>query len=161
MQNETKNSNSEYLKKLEKHAEHLRLVRYYSIQRIDLLIISLSSAGIFVCFEVLKYIDSHTLFAKHPEVTEPFKFCGILFTSAIVANFISQWTAYKGSGHALESTKVDIYAIENSLDQTKESERQESLSNIYNKVTEVANLTSNGFMIVGLITLIVSYLHLF
>ncbi|MBL7932105.1 MAG: hypothetical protein JNL60_09385 [Bacteroidia bacterium] len=169
MSNEAKNPNDEYLKKLEKHAEHLRLVRYYSIQRIDLLIISLSGVGIYTCFEILKYIDSHEIFKKYPEVDDPFNFCGILFTVAIISNFLSQWTAYKGSGHALESTKTDIYTTENEneldeqkkSEQSEKSEKQDKLSKIYNKVTEITNLISNGLMLLGLLILTLSFLHLF
>lgn len=161
MSNGQKDPNEEYLKKLEKHAEHLRLVRYYSIQRIDLLIISLSGAGIYTCFEILKYINGDELLKGYPIVRTPFEICGILFTLAIISNFLSQWTAFKGSGHALESTKLDIHAVENESNESEKSEKQEKLSETYNKITEIANLISNALMLIGLLILTLSFLHLF
>lgn len=147
------------MQKLDKHAEHLRLVRYYSIQRIDLLIISLSGAGIYACFELLKYIDTDVVLTKYPEVGTPFKWAGILFTLAIISNFISQWTSYKGSSISLESTKMEIHAEENN--EKPNTKLLDHKAKKLNEITDWLNLSSNFFMIAGLATLMCCVMNLF
>src|ERR1035437_428464 len=64
---------------------------FYSVQRIDLLLISISGAGIFACWEIFKYM--------HEQKMAPC-FCGLkisvtLFVTTIILNFISQFVSYQ------------------------------------------------------------------
>lgn len=156
------NERDEYLKKLDKYADNLRENKFYSMQRIDLLIISVSGAGIYICFELLRYLASNEIFKPYLGcVNIPLKISGVLFTLAIVSNFISQWCAYKGSSYQLIATNKDIYARENNTDDTVRITQLEYIAGLYNKATSLSNLISNVLMIIGLLFLIGFVLHLF
>jgi hypothetical protein len=159
MSEETNKPDPEYLKKLEKYAEGLRLVRYYSIQRIDLLIISLSGAGIYTCFEIMKYFDKAPVLNHYINI--PFKISGGLFALAIILNFLSQWTAYTGSSYALNSTLLDIKSVENAKKISDESKALEKRGEKLNDITRRTNLLSNILMILGLLILMIYSLYLF
>jgi hypothetical protein len=140
----------------------------YSVQRIDILIISISGAGIYTCFEIMKYVASDAIMKPYlSRINTPFKVVGVLFVLSIISNFISQWCAYKGSSYALESTKSDIYDWENKSDGEEQENKNnttstsEKTANIYNKITLKTNFISALLMIFGLLGLIVFILNLF
>ena len=58
---------------------------FYSIQRIDLLVISISGAGIYVCLETLKFNKENCM-----DIGSLIKISGCFFLIAIIVNFISQ-----------------------------------------------------------------------
>jgi hypothetical protein len=153
--------NSEYIKKLEKYAESLRLVKSYSIQRIDLLVISLSGAGIYTCFETMKYIDKIDTLKNYPSIYTPFKISGGMFILSIVCNVISQWSSYKGSSIALKSTLKTIYAEENGQDCDDETNKLDAKAGRYNNFTDPVNIFSIVLMIAGLVVLTTYLLNLF
>lgn len=66
----------------------------YSIERIDLLIVSISGAGIYVCLETLKYINDNNM-----TPSSLVKIGGGLFLGAIILNFISQHFGRKANEH--------------------------------------------------------------
>ncbi|MDW3192964.1 MAG: hypothetical protein R8G66_11390 [Cytophagales bacterium] len=129
----------------------------YSIQRIDLLIISISGAGIYVCFETIKFLISKNL---PPEISV--KVAGGLFLIGIIINFISQLTGY-------ETNKFDylMYLVESeseeelSNDQKVERDRCDKKSEKFSKATYILNYASMGFMFAGLITLMIYFLFIF
>lgn len=149
----------DFRNKIEKHIEHLRLVKYYSIQRIDLLIISISGAGVYTCFEIMKYIDNNPVLKTAHGFNVPFKWSGLCFIFAIIVNFVSQWTAYQGSSIALDSSKLELE--EESEENKATIKKLDDASNGYRKFTVAANLTSNALMIIGLLILILSLWVLF
>ena len=59
----------------------------YALQRMDLLIISISGAGVYVCLEAIKYSSE-----KNYQNVWLIKIGGLLFVLGIVINFISQHT---------------------------------------------------------------------
>ena len=63
----------------------------YSVQRIDLLLISISGAGIYAGWELFKYIklSNHAVNFNLLVASE------LLFLFAIITNFLGQWAAYK------------------------------------------------------------------
>ena len=148
----------DYIAKLEKHADNLRSANFYSIQRIDLLIISICSAGIYASLEIMKYIMS-SKFLKSAQITEfnlYFKITSLLFILSIITNFISPWTAHKGTFYSIESTKKEIYSTEHKTDLSSEIAYFDTYALKYNNVTMYTNFCSTLSMLIGLITLIIS-----
>lgn len=60
---------------------------FYSIQRVDLLIVSISGAGLYVCLETLRFFND-----AFPELIGSVKFAGLFFVLSIVSNLLSQFT---------------------------------------------------------------------
>src|SRR3954468_6984569 len=94
-----------YIREMESYVEIARKSKDYSIQRFDILAISVSGAGIYTAFELMKYIASSKLLTKG-EITTlclPFKVTALFFTLSIIFNFFSQWTAYRSLFLTIES----------------------------------------------------------
>jgi len=127
---------------------------FYSIQRIDLLIISISGASIYVCLETLKYINDNSL-----ENSCLIKVSGFLFLFTILLNFVSQFLGKK-------SNSYDYLMCENELDFGDEPSDEEKIiistldtkSEIYSNLTEYFNISSAIIMFVGLFLLITYFM---
>jgi hypothetical protein len=159
-------ANKQYIQELEKYADHLRKAKEYSVQRIDLLIISISGAGVYTCTEILKYIDGSKLLSSYEKIIgNPFEIAGTLFILTIVLNFISQWSAYKGSNLALEATKKDIYYRKEETEEEEENikiiAKLEKIGKRLNEITKIMNNASVILLITSLVILLCSFFHLF
>ncbi len=93
----------------------------YSIERIDVLIVSISSAGIYVCLETLKYINE-----KKMDSSSMIKIGGALFLVAIILNFISQYFGRKANEH-------DYFWCEYNLD-IKDKNYRDSMPKLREKI---------------------------
>lgn len=62
---------------------------FYGMQRIDLLTISISGAGVFVVMNTLKFLVENKL-----PVTDVLKWAGAVFIVSILFNFVSQFFGY-------------------------------------------------------------------
>ena len=82
--------NEAYIKKLEKHIDSTRENKKYSIDRFDILIISLSSGALGLSISYLKDI----LKDLHCVNLTSLKMSWILFALAIICNLLSQRTAF-------------------------------------------------------------------
>lgn len=147
-----------YIEDLHKHKDNLRANKLYSIQRIDILIVSVSSAAIYTCLEVMKYISSSKWL--NPQQIDDFnlnfKFGGLLFIFAIILNFASQWFAYWESDHNFNSTSLDIYARENDVDYDTDIKREDRLMLRHRAATTYCNYASTLLLICGLIFTLIS-----
>lgn len=152
----SESADEKYIKSLEKHADNLRANKFYSMQRIDLLIISVSGAGIYGSMEIMKYVAGSKYLSciQIQHFNNYFKIPGVLFILAIIINFISQWLAYYESAHGLQSTLDDIYAREHNVDKTNEIKASDARVAELNKLTKFTNHTSTVLMILGLIFMI-------
>lgn len=117
---------------------------FYSIQRIDLLIISVSGAGIYLCLESLKFMYSNKL-----PVNYSLKVAAGLFVLSIVANFISQFLSYHSNMNDY------LYCVENQKEvQDDESQRKaiiyDDKSERFDKQNTYFNYISAGLMFIGL-----------
>jgi hypothetical protein len=129
-----------------------------------LLIISVSGAGIYTCFELIKYVSSDPILRTNQYVINtPVQVTGALLTLAIIVNFISQWTAYIGSSIAIDSTKSEIHSRENGTFEQDKSKIDglDKKAAKYQRATKYTNILSTGLMIIGLIVLTGFLLHLF
>lgn len=89
-----------FLKHKDKASEHL----FYAIRRIDLLIISISGAGIYVVFETLRFVY------KEPILLDVYylKLAGCSFAAAIITNFFSQWAGYATNSYEEKYAEEEI-----------------------------------------------------
>jgi len=158
-----KQTEEKYISKLEKHEDILRSNAMYSIQRIDLLIISVCSAGIYLSLEIMKYItESKSLnIGQINFLNFRFKITGALFLLSIIVNFISQWTAYKGNFYSLDSTKKKIESAEYKTDNSQKIKQIDSYANTYNEITNYTNLLSTILMLLGLLLMMIFIWNLF
>lgn len=146
-----------YLERLLNHQAETRNRKFYAIQRIDLLVISISGAGIYVIFETLKY----SLEKNSCLNLTLLKFAGLLFVLSIISNFLSQWSGYNAN-------KLDIKKTEFLIDIEKGEEvKDKSINNIQIKInqsntyTKWLNFISTGIMIVGIVLLTLFYMIIF
>lgn len=120
---------------------------FYSIQRIDLLIISICGAGIYLCLETIKFCYENEIC-----ISQMLKGSGVLYLIGIVVNFGSQIMSYR-------SNKEDFLMCEAQLDYGEdptEEENEEIMqydknAETYSEWTMGLNYTSIIFMIFGLI----------
>lgn len=126
---------------------------FYGVQRIDLLIISISGAGIYVCLETLKYARDNSL--DHSMLI---KISGFILLLSIGFNFVSQiygkksnyydylWCEEKlntnGSPTDAQKLKIDKY--------DNKSERFSTKTNYLTNISTV-------LMMSGLITIVVYF----
>jgi hypothetical protein len=121
---------------------------FYAVQRIDLLIISISGASVYVILETLKYSSTN-----HLSNLWVIKSSGVLFVLCIVVNFISQFTGKKAN-------ELDIRYCEANIEEKEQAiiQKYDCLSNVYTGWTNGLNLTSLIIMFVALAALITYFL---
>ena len=115
---------------------------FYSEQRLDLLIITISGAGIYVCLEAMKFMKENSPCSS----TAILKIAGILLMGAIIVNFLSQ--IFGKLTNQYDHLMCDI--IEN--DEEKANEYDEK-SEKFDFFVTVTNWISYSFMFLGLIAL--------
>lgn len=147
----TEEQKSLFLSKLVKHSESTNTIINYSIQRIDLLIISVSGAGIYACWEIIKLLNQKYTSIDYTAL----KITAALFITAIVTNFISQWFGYYANGYEKKSTDKTIHSLENNTYARSEIQAEIAASdkciNLFNNLTKISNAISTGSMCIGLI----------
>ena len=130
---------------------------FYSIQRIDLLIISISGAGIYLTLEMMKYLTG-----KHIEISLFIKFAGVFFVFAIILNFVSQIFGKKSNefDYLMCLAKIEI---EENLDDANKSDikKYDDLAQKYSNITEYINYFSIVFMFGGLLSLMYYFTFIF
>lgn len=92
---------------LEEYVKVLRSNREYSMSRLDTLLVSICGAGVYTSFEIMKYVSESKILkpAGIAHCNYYYKITALLFTLAIMANFFSQWTAYKSSSYFINAIK--------------------------------------------------------
>jgi hypothetical protein len=125
---------------------------FYSIQRIDLLIVSICSAGIYVILETVKFLVERNL-----NVSWCLKAAGIAFIAGIIINFLSQLCGYKANEQDYLMCELEC--------NDKEVERDQLQIDIYDKkaalfsnLTNKLNYISMGLLTGGLIFLLTYFL---
>lgn len=140
-----------YLKRLLTHLETTKERKFYAIQRIDILLISISGAGVYIIFEELKFIKSQI--PPIPYNDSMIELSGVLLTVGILLNILSQW-----SGH--RANKFEIECTEHSISQEKGDQVPKNVVDsvrkkvaIYNSLTANLNTYSTLFIIGGILLL--------
>lgn len=130
---------------------------FYSVQRIDLLIISISGAGIYICFETIKYLSSKNL---PPNLWV--KLAGGFFLFGIILNFVSQLTGYETNKFDYLMCLIETEADGDLTDQEVENQdKYDRLSDKFSKWTDRLNYSSMGMMFIGLILLAAYFILIF
>lgn len=135
---------------------------FYSIQRIDLLIVSICGGGIYVCLETVKYLAG-----KHYICSNLIKLCGAAFLVGIILNFLSQH-------YGLKANREDYFMCQSILDSKKEglnkSEKDQLILDIdnldkksesYSKCTIWFNNVSMYAMFLGLVLIFIFFVTTF
>ncbi|MBS3993069.1 MAG: hypothetical protein KGZ87_05075 [Bacteroidetes bacterium] len=130
---------------------------FYSIQRIDLLIISISGAGIYVCLETLKFLTE-----TENDVNLIIKISAVFFLFAIIVNFLSQIFGYKSNekDYLMCQTEIESDFKPNEFQQTQ-IDNYDKISECYSKLTNWFNYSSMLLMFIGLITLMIYFVFIF
>jgi len=128
---------------------------FYSNQRMDLLIITISGAGLYVAMESVKYL----LEQKSP-IHISLKIASMLFVSSIITNFLSQY--YSAKTHHKDYCSTILQLEENRTeDQDKALLKYDDESEKHNKTTNRLNVVSMLLMFAGLITITVILFSIF
>ncbi|WP_346862852.1 hypothetical protein [uncultured Draconibacterium sp.] len=140
---------------------------HYSDRRIDLLLISISGGGIYVCMETIKYLSTNT-----KEIHWLIWLAGIGFLITIITNFIGQfigraanhndylWCDAMLEKQSLEN-KTDVESKRHKEDLKNEIEEYDRLSDNYSRAISPINIFSTLSMIVGLASILSYFLKYF
>jgi len=129
----------------------------YSVQRMDLLIISISGAGVYVCLETLKYIND-----KQMEPSLIIKLAGVILLIAIILNFLSQFFGHRANVNDYLMCDAQLDAGEKiSKKEQLEINNYDCKASFYDKATTYINYSSAIVMSIGLILLIIYFLITF
>lgn len=145
-----------YRDRLLTHFAETRERKFYAIRRLDLLVISISGAGIYSGFEMLKFIGVEIA----PLAISGIKMAGFLFIFAIVLNLLSQWSGYYANDLEEKSTEFDFDDLKNvDVDAILVRERKGRQFEIdrkvkyWNLITNHLNGWSTGLMFLGMLVL--------
>lgn len=141
--------------------EHLNNTRErtnYSIRRMDLLIISISGAGIYVIFETLREFKS----GKVPiDNSTLLLICGLCFLTAIISNFISQKSGYYSNDNEEKFIGLELRKIQGKeINQCIQDEYDAKVKK-FNNITNILNIVSISLTLIGLILLAIFNFSLF
>lgn len=133
----------------------------YSEKRMDLLIISISSGGLYVIFETLREIKNSDISIANTNILF---WSGAILLFTIIINFLSQLTAFKANKAEAQFAQMHLSTL-NGEELTKEEicvmDNAEKITTKYQKGTEVLNVSSMVLLFVGLILLAVFYYAIF
>ena len=130
---------------------------FYSIQRIDLLIVSICGAGIYVCLELIKHLT-----IKEESIHILVKLSGACFLFGIIVNFLSQIFGYISNKHDFLMYDVEINAKDKpTKDDEKSISKHDKKSTWYSDLTEIFNYSSMGLMSIGLILIMCYFFFTF
>lgn len=144
-----------------KWVDHLKNTKErtnYSIRRMDLLIISISGAGIYIIFETIRELKTGGVSLESPRLL---LWSGIAFLLAITANFISQLTGYYANNHEECYALLKLRKIEGKKYKKTDMGYHNDKVDFYNTATDILNISSIVLMFIGLVLLAVFNYHLF
>jgi len=136
---------------------------FYAVQRIDLLVISICGAGVYVVLETLKYVvDKTPVVQKYLDNLWMIKLSGLLFLASIIVNFVSQLTGKKSNYHEMlwcdEKLECDDPPT---VEQKKLMTKYDTDAGRYSKITGRLNTVSTLIMCGGLFALLAFFLITF
>jgi hypothetical protein len=129
---------------------------FYSMQRIDFLIISICGAGIYLCLNTIKHFAE-----KNQDIDLLIRISGGLFLFGIIINFLSQIFGFKANeqDYLMCSAKIDA-GNEVSETEKKEIDYYDKKSEMFSKRTLLLNYFSIGFMFLALILIMWFFLFI-
>lgn len=142
--------NTRHITKLEKHIEDTKSNIKYSLDRFDVLIITLSSGGIVFSLGFLKDIVSSANVTNFVLL----KIAWMFFGSAIISNLFSQVTAYFASKSEIKCSK-NIIRIKRGKEPKGDQAKYEHNQKMANTATMALNGTSLILLIAAIVLLII------
>lgn len=143
------------------HAERQKRVwdsLIYSHQRIDILIIALSSAGIYICLETVKYLYDKNICYINPLI----KISAFFLLIAIISNLFSQWCATKIHYKDYDICEYCISLDEEDIENCKEKiNKLEVEIATYEKYATRATKISFISLLLGLLCLLIFFSFIF
>jgi hypothetical protein len=134
----------------------------YSVHRIDLLIISISGAGLWLILETLKFSLGKQIAVELPNVWQ-LKAAGALFVIAIIINFISQFTGKKANYYDMIwcHYKIEYGESTTDPDEIKLINDNDQKAELFSKKTRLLNTLSMIGMLLGLSSVLIYFLFNF
>lgn len=132
---------------------------FYSIQRIDLLIVSFCGGGIYICLETMKFYNENDIPQEYI-----IKFAGIFFLIGMILNFLSQYFGYKSNEYDYLMCETDLDALNKKMKKCErkkfklESIKYDLLSESYTKKTNFLNFLSMFTMLLALVLLCIFFI---
>ena len=161
--NEMKNKNyiskkkSTKMEELKERSKNSLQSMFYSMQRIDLLVISISGAGIYIVLETLKYLTDNEMC-----ICNLIRWSGGLFLLAIILNFLSQMSGFKTNEQDYLMCQYEIGAGKKiSKEEQKAINKYDHNSETYSKITNALNYSSAFIMFIALISIMSYFLFIF
>ena len=149
------NKHIDYKNNLSAHLIASKENKLYALKRLDIMIVALSSGGIYLGMELLKM--SNEFPSKLLLVISP-----LIFALAIISNIISQWTGYKANVYDSEWTELEIEGCDSKKRKKSNKQLQNQLDCKiirYNKLTSFLNGISSFLLIIGIVYLgVISFL---
>jgi len=129
----------------------------YSIRRIDLQVVSISGAGIYICLETIKYLKENNL-----ESNLAIKASGLLLLLAIIANLVSQIAGRLSNkyDYLMCLTKIEVNNKPNK-EEKKEIKKYDDLSEKYESGTNILTNASVLLMLFGVVLIVIFFLFIF
>lgn len=144
-----KKDRSEY-EKWVSHRNNTKERTNYSIRRMDLLIISISGAGIYIIFETIREFKTGSITMENKSVL---LWSGIVFLLCIVSNFISQLTGYHANNNEERYIDFELRRIEGKEYDGCEQKFVDKKVEKFNLATSILNTASIILMLIGLLLL--------
>jgi len=146
---ERKNSEKQkkefYEKRYTSFLKEARTMRRYSIQRFDVLIIALSTGGILLTLNMMKFLIERGEYCCHMRMLLLFTI--IIFGSSIICNLLSQYIAYQDTSRDSVQMTEALMRIEGIKDDVKDDYK-------YNYLTEPLNIASLILLVIGMLSTI-------
>ncbi len=150
-QNSAEQKKLRYIQNLEKHKENTQKSAHYSLERFDILIISLATATLGFSIGFIKDIVQGDF---HKANLVPLKIAWFLLGFSVILNLVSQITSYWCSYYVITLTRAKIKEQLGNKHQWNK-EKVKKISNGFNLATHILNYGSVGLFIAGMILIIV------
>lgn len=144
-----KKKDKQFLIELNEHLNKTKENKLYAVKRMDIVLITFSSAGIYFNFEFFKFIYPLGLYKENLiYLFIP----GILFGLTIILNILSHWTGYFANKHEESCSNLEKEGLNKKTDYKKEIQRLECKIQNFNTGTSYLNGISSITLISGIIS---------
>lgn len=141
-----------YISKLEKHIEDSQASAKYSSDRFDILIITISTSALIVSIGFIKNLIGDAVQLD----TSLLKLSWLLFVLTIIANLISQLSAYYSHVYDCKVTR-NLIRIERNKEIKGNQVRFEEICANLNKTTQMLNISSFITLCAAITILVIFY----
>lgn len=143
-----------YIERLTKHKELSESRDEYAMKRLDVVIIALSSSGLFL---IVKYLNDH------PEEKTAFYWSIGFLLTAITVNILSQWLGYYANKFESEWAELEMEIEKSEDDQELEGKKQQrdksgERSKVFSKWTDRTNIIAGLSFVFGVVALFLRFI---